>query len=166
MDSKRQQKFARLIQKELAEIFQRECSHLFQSTYISVSGVRVSPDLGVAKVHLSLLLSPQGRDLLKEVQLHTKTLRHELAKRIKNQVRVIPELIFYLDDTAEYAAKMDKILSQLDIPQESKEDPTNPFKSTDEVDLDEEDGLGDQEFDDFDDEEEEEEEEDTDGPTR
>ncbi len=162
MDSKRQQKFARLIQKELAEIFQRECSHLFQSTYISVSGVSVSPDLGVAKVHLSLLLSPQGRDLLKEIQLHTKTLRHELAKRIKNQVRVIPELIFYLDDTAEYAAKMDKILSQLDIPQDSKEDSTNPFKTEQETGFDDGDGLGDQEFDDFDEEEDEK----TDGPSR
>lgn len=162
MDSKRQQKFARLIQKELAEVFQRECSHLFQSTYISVSGVSVSPDLGVAKVHLSLLLSPQGRDLLKEIQLHTKTLRHELAKRIKNQVRVIPELIFYLDDTAEYAAKMDKILSQLDIPQDSKEDATNPFKTEQETGFDDDDGLGDQEFDDFDEEEDEK----TDGPSR
>ncbi|WP_071885413.1 ribosome-binding factor A [Rufibacter tibetensis] len=132
MESKRQQKFARLIQKELAEIFQRDVSHLFQSTYISVSGVAVSPDLGVAKVHLSLLLNPNGRDLLKEIKFHTKTIRHELAKRIKNQVRVIPELIFYLDDTAEYAAKMDKILSELDIPAESKEDPSNPFKSDDE----------------------------------
>jgi len=156
MDSKRQQKFARLIQKELAEIFQRECSHLFQSTYISVSGVSVSPDLGVAKVHLSLLLSPQGRDLLKEIKLHTKTLRHELAKRIKNQVRVIPELIFYLDDTAEYAAKMDKIISQLDIPQESKEDPTNPFQTEDEEDFEDEDDLAQE---DEDDEEEE-------GPSR
>lgn len=145
MDSKRQQKFSRLIQKELAEIFQRECSHLFQSTYISVSGVRVSPDLGVAKVHLSLLLSPQGRDLLKEIQVHTKTIRHELAKRIKNQVRVIPELIFYLDDTAEYAAKMDKILSQLDIPEESKEDPTNPFNRAEDEDLPEEEDFGDEE---------------------
>lgn len=116
MDSKRQQKFARLIQKELAEIFQRECSHLFGGAYISVSAVRVSPDLGVAKAYLSLLLNPNGRDLLNEIKVQTKTIRHELAKRIKNQVRVIPEIIFYLDDTAEYAAKMDKIISDLDIP--------------------------------------------------
>lgn len=116
MDSKRQQKFARLIQKELAEIFQRECAHLFQGAYISVTAVRVSPDLGVAKAYLSLLLNPNGRDLLSEIKLQTKTIRHELAKRIKNQVRVIPEIIFYLDDTAEYAAKMDKIISDLDIP--------------------------------------------------
>jgi ribosome-binding factor A len=155
MESKRQQKFARLIQKELADIFQREVSHLFHGAYISVSGVQVSPDLGVAKAHLSLLLNPNGREMLKEIQVHTKTIRHELAKRIKNQVRVIPELIFYLDDTAEYAAKMDKILSQLDIPAESKEDPTNPFTNP-ENDEDEDE-------DDFEDEDTEDEEEDTRG---
>ncbi|MGV3541408.1 MAG: 30S ribosome-binding factor RbfA [Rufibacter sp.] len=132
MESKRQQKFARLIQKELAEIFQRNVSHLFQGAYISITDVKVSPDLGVAKVHLSLLLNPNGRDLLNEIKVNSKTIRHELAKRIKNQVRVIPELIFYLDDTAEYAAKMDKIISELDIPAESKEDPTNPFRREDE----------------------------------
>ncbi|RNI23713.1 30S ribosome-binding factor RbfA [Rufibacter latericius] len=145
MESKRQQKFARLIQKELAEIFQRDVSHLFQSTYISVSGVAVSPDLGVAKVHLSLLLNPKGRDLLNEIKVNTKTIRHELAKRIKNQVRVIPELIFYLDDTAEYAAKMDKIISELDIPSESKEDPTNPFRNEEDYYLSDEDGEDDEE---------------------
>jgi ribosome-binding factor A len=153
MESKRQQKFARLIQKELAEIFQRECSHLFPGAYISVSGVRVSPDLGVAKVHLSLLLNPNGRDLLQEIKAQSKTLRHEMAKRIRNQVRVIPELIFYLDDTAEYAAKMDKIINELDIPSESKEDPTNPFTNPED---EEEDDLYDEEDLDDDDAEEDE----------
>jgi ribosome-binding factor A len=148
MESKRQQKFARLIQKELADIFQRDVSHLFHGAYISVSGVQVSPDLGVAKAHLSLLLNPNGREMLKEIQVHTKTIRHELAKRIKNQVRVIPELIFYLDDTAEYAAKMDKILSQLDIPSESKEDPTNPFTSPEDETEEEEDEFYDEDTDD------------------
>ncbi|MBA9075902.1 MULTISPECIES: 30S ribosome-binding factor RbfA [Rufibacter] len=150
MESKRQQKFARLIQKELAEIFQRNVSHLFQGAYISITDVKVSPDLGVAKVHLSLLLNPNGRDLLNEIRVNSKTIRHELAKRIKNQVRVIPELIFYLDDTAEYAAKMDKIISELDIPAESKEDPSNPFRSEeDEEDLYDEEGLEDEDEDDL-----------------
>ncbi|WP_076606534.1 ribosome-binding factor A [Rufibacter radiotolerans] len=148
MESKRQQKFARLIQKELADIFQRDVSHLFHGAYISVSGVQVSPDLGVAKAHLSLLLNPNGREMLKEIQVHTKTIRHELAKRIKNQVRVIPELIFYLDDTAEYAAKMDKILATLDIPSESKEDPTNPFTNPEDETGEEEDDFYDEDIDD------------------
>jgi ribosome-binding factor A len=122
MESKRQQKFAKLIQKELAEVFQRECSHLFPGAYVSVSVVRVSPDLGVAKVYLSLLLGANAKELLQEIKLNTKTIRHLLAQRIKKQVRVIPELIFFLDDTAEYAARMDQLFSGLEIPPADKEE--------------------------------------------
>jgi ribosome-binding factor A len=116
MESKRQQKFSRLLQKELAEIFQREVTHLFHGNYISVSVVRVSPDLGTAKVYLSLVLPGDGKALLLQVRENTKAIRHALAQRIKKQVRVIPELIFFLDDSAEYAARMDKIISDLHIP--------------------------------------------------
>jgi len=116
MESKRQQKFSRLIQKEIAEIFQRDVTHLFHGAYISVSMVRVSPDLGVAKIYLSLLLGGDGKTVLQEIKENTKIIRHALGQRIKNQVRVIPELIFYLDDSAEYAARMDKIITDLDIP--------------------------------------------------
>ena len=116
MESKRQQKFAKLIQKELAEVFQRECAHLFNAAYVSVGTVRVSPDLGVARVYLSLLLVQNGKELLQVIKGNTKTIRHFLAQRIKNQVRSIPELVFYLDDSAEYAARMDKLISELDIP--------------------------------------------------
>ena len=116
MESKRQQKFSRLIQKELAEIFQRETTHLFGSAYISVSIVRVSPDLGMARVYLSVMMAPNNEALLLEVRANTKTIRHLLAQRIKSQVRVIPELLFYLDDSAEYAAHIDKLFSNIDIP--------------------------------------------------
>jgi ribosome-binding factor A len=116
MESKRQQKFSRLLQKELAEIFQREVTHFFQCTYISVSVVRVSPDLGVAKVYLSLVLPGDGKAVLAQVRENAKAVRSALAQRIKKQVRVIPELVFFLDDSAEYAAKMDKIISDLHIP--------------------------------------------------
>ncbi|RDC65740.1 30S ribosome-binding factor RbfA [Adhaeribacter pallidiroseus] len=122
MESKRQQKFAKLIQKELAEVFQRECSHLFPGAYVSVSVVRVSPDLGVAKVYLSLLMGTNAKELLQEIKINTKTIRHLLAQRIKKQVRVIPELIFFLDDTAEYAARMEQLFSGLDIPPADKEE--------------------------------------------
>lgn len=116
MESKRQQKFAKLIQKELAEVFQRDIPHLFNGSYVSVGTVRVSPDLGMARVYLSLLLVQSGKELISEIRSNTKTIRHHLAQRIKNQVRSIPELVFYLDDSAEYAARMDKIIADLDIP--------------------------------------------------
>ncbi|CAA9219941.1 MAG: Ribosome-binding factor A [uncultured Adhaeribacter sp.] len=121
MESKRQQKFAKLIQKELAEVFQRECSHLFPGAYVSVSVVRVSPDLGVAKVYLSMLMGANAKELLQEIKVNTKTIRHLLAQRIKKQARVIPELIFYLDDTAEYAAHIEQLFSGLEIPPADKE---------------------------------------------
>ncbi|MBB6609627.1 30S ribosome-binding factor RbfA [Pontibacter sp. Tf4] len=121
MESKRQQKFSRLIQKELAEIFQRETTHLFGSAYISVSAVRVSPDLGIAKIYLSVMMAPNKEELLQEIRINTKTLRHFLAQRIKSQVRIIPELIFYLDDTADYAAKIDKLFDGIEIPPADKD---------------------------------------------
>ncbi|QCR23956.1 30S ribosome-binding factor RbfA [Pontibacter sp. SGAir0037] len=116
MESKRQQKFSRLIQKELAEIFQREVPHLFGGAYISVSVVRVSPDLGLARVYLSVMMAKSNEGLLLEIRANTKTIRHLLAQRIKKQVRVIPELVFYLDDSAEYAAHIDKLFSNIEIP--------------------------------------------------
>ena len=116
MESTRQQKFSRLIQKELADIFQRETSHLFSGVYISVTTVRVSPDLGLAKVYLSLMITKDPKATMAEIKAQTKSIRHLLAQRIKKQVRIIPELQFFLDDTAEYAAKMDKLISGLDIP--------------------------------------------------
>jgi ribosome-binding factor A len=123
MESKRQQKFSRLIQKELAEIFQREVPHLFGGAYISVSVVRMSPDLGLARTYLSVMNAKDGNEmLLQELRVNTKTIRHLLAQRIKKQVRVIPELVFFLDDTAEYAAKIDKLFSNLDIPPAPEED--------------------------------------------
>src|SRR5690606_1854286 len=123
MESKRQQKFSRLIQKELAEVFQREVPHLFGSAYISDSVVRMSPDLGLARVYLSVMNAKDGNEmLLQELRVNTKTIRHQLAQRIKKQVRVIPELVFFLDDTAEYSAKIDKLFSNLDIPPAPEED--------------------------------------------
>ncbi|MFC5270773.1 30S ribosome-binding factor RbfA [Adhaeribacter terreus] len=125
MESKRQQKFARLLQKELAEVFHRDVSHLFNGAYLSITTVRTSPDLGVVKVYLSMLLAKNPQEILATVRENTKAVRHALAQRIKNQVRVIPELIFFLDDSAEYAAKMDKIISDLDIPPAPEEDANN-----------------------------------------
>lgn len=122
MESKRQQKFSRLIQKELADIFQREVPHLFGGAFISVSVVRVSPDLGLAKVFISVMLAQNAQSLLLEVRANTKTIRHLLAQRIGKQVRVVPELAFFLDDSAEYAARIDKLFDNIDIPPAREDD--------------------------------------------
>ncbi|UOQ54102.1 ribosome-binding factor A [Hymenobacter cellulosivorans] len=131
MESKRQQKFASLLQQDLAAVFQRDLPHLFPGLLPGISTIRVSPDLGVARVYLSSLLANTGPALLELVRDNSKEIRQALAKRIRKQVRIIPELVFFLDDSAEYAAHMDAVLGKLDIPAETPEDSSDP-KSTDE----------------------------------
>ncbi len=122
MESKRQQKFSRLIQKELGELFQRDLRPLLGKAFVSITVVRTSPDLGLCKIYLSIMLA-DGNELIKSLQKeHYKEIRRVLGTKIRNQVRVIPELSFYLDDTAEYASKMDQIFSKLDIPPATSED--------------------------------------------
>lgn len=116
MDSKRQQKFSRLIQKDLGDIFQKEARDLFDGAFITVTEVKVSPDMGLARVHLSMMLVKNKAQLLEGIKDKGKVIRKMLADRIRHQVRVIPELHFYLDETADYAAKMDALISGLNIP--------------------------------------------------
>ena len=116
MDSKRQQKYARLIQKELGELFQRDSKSLFEGAFISVTNVRVSPDMGVVKVYLSFLLAKDKQALLDKVIANTKPIRKMLGDKIRDQARIIPELNFYIDDNVEYSAKMNDLFSKIDIP--------------------------------------------------
>lgn len=116
MDSTRQQKYARLIQKDLGEIFQRDAKNLLGGHFITVTTVRVSPDLGIAKVYLSFLNSKEKEKILQSINQQTKPIRNLLAERIRNQARIIPHLLFFLDDNVEYAAHIDQILSKIDIP--------------------------------------------------
>jgi ribosome-binding factor A len=121
MESKRQQKHSKLLQKELGDIFQKEAKHLIGRAMVTITRVMVSPDLGFAKVYLSILLTDpkSSYELINE---HKKEIRHTLAKRIGKSVRIIPEIAFFLDDSAAYAQHMDKIISDLNIPQAPKED--------------------------------------------
>ena len=121
-ESKRQQKFSRLLQKELSEVFQRDIPHLFNNAFVTVTGVRMSPDLGVAKVDLSFMLAENPGQLLDHINEHKGEVRGALGRRIRKEVRHIPELIFYLNENADYASRMDKLISGLDIPPASEED--------------------------------------------
>jgi ribosome-binding factor A len=116
MESKRQQKVSRQLQKDLSEIFQREVPHLFNGAFITVTSVRVSPDLSVARVYLSFLASKNKQLLLETIQDKGKVLRQHLGDRVRHQLRIVPELHFFLDDTADYADKMDKLFSGIEIP--------------------------------------------------
>ena len=120
MESTRQKKYARLIQRELGEIFQQDIKHIFHHAFITVTRVAVSPDLGVAKVHLSFLQTGSNENIMELIQARKRDVRRMLGERIRKQVRVIPELVFYLDEGASYASHIDEILSKLDIPPEDK----------------------------------------------
>ena len=116
MESKRQQKVARQLQRDLSEIFQRDVPHLFNGAFITVTSVRVSPDLSVARVYLSFLATKNKEMLLESIREKSKVLRQHLGERVRHQLRIVPELGFYLDDTADYADKMDKLFAGLEIP--------------------------------------------------
>jgi len=122
MESKRQQKMASLLQQELAAVLQRDLPHLFGGGLApSISLVRVTPDLGQARVYLSLLLGNDANERLDIIRENAKPIRQALAKRIRQTARVVPELLFFHDDSAAYAAHMDQVLGTLDIPPAPKD---------------------------------------------
>lgn len=113
MESKRQQKFAGLLQEELAAIFQREGAAYLPNTLVTITKVRVSPDLAVAKVYLSFFNTNNTSLSLATVNSHSSEIRYKLGSRIRHQARVIPTLSFFVDDTNEYVEHMDKIFDKI-----------------------------------------------------
>ena len=109
MQGTRLEKIARLIQKELSELFRAETAKT-RGTIVSVSSVRVSPDLSIARVYLSVFPSDQGAAVVKNVNDNEKTVRYNLAQRIRFQLRRTPELVFYLDDSLDYIEHIDQLL--------------------------------------------------------
>ena len=113
MESKRQQKFSRLIQKELSEIFQRDVHSLLPNAMITITKVRATPDLGIVRVFLSFFNTSDTALAINTITAHNAEIRYNLGKRIKDQVRGVPQLEFFMDDTNEYVDKMDKIFKRI-----------------------------------------------------
>ena len=111
MDSIRQNKVAKLLQKELAEIFRSEARNLFNGAFITVTIVRVSPDMGLAKIYLSIM-GNNGKASLKMVEEKTKEIRKRVGNALGKQLRIIPELHFYIDDSLDYAMKIEALLKK------------------------------------------------------
>ncbi|HNV81324.1 MAG: 30S ribosome-binding factor RbfA [Tenuifilaceae bacterium] len=112
MEGTRLTKVARQIQKDLGEIFQRQSKSLFQGRMITVTTVRVSPDLSVARVYLSIFPTEKKEEVFELIKQSTKTIRHELAQRIRNQMRIVPELAFFIDDSLDYIENIDRLLKE------------------------------------------------------
>jgi ribosome-binding factor A len=112
MDTTRQNKISRLIQKELGEIFQQHGRSHYGGAMITVTNIVITKDLSLAKVYVSLFATKDKDELLKKIIANTKELRLLLAQRVRNQLRVMPELKFYIDDALDYIEKIDKLLKQ------------------------------------------------------
>lgn len=111
MESTRLSKIERLLQKELSDIFQKQTQGM-HGTLVSVSVVRVSPDLSVARVYLSIFPADKSEELLKAIRANVKAIRYDLGQRIRLQVRKIPELSFFIDDSLDYIEKIDNLLKK------------------------------------------------------
>jgi len=122
MESKRQQKFAGVIQEDLAAILQRESNSYLPNTMVTITKVRVTPDLAIARVFLSFFSNNNNQLALQTIKQHASEIRYKLGSRIKDQVRVIPQLEFFIDDTSEYVDRMDKIFDKISKEERQKEE--------------------------------------------
>ncbi len=109
MQQARLEKIARLVQKELSEIFRLETAKI-GNILVSVSSVRVSPDLSIARVYLSVFPSDKAQEIITNVNTNEKGIRYALAQKVRYQLRKCPELTFYLDDSLDYIDHIDSLL--------------------------------------------------------
>ena len=110
MASIRQEKIAGVLQKELSLIFQKEARTLCMGAMVSVTIVRIAPDMSSANVYLSIFAAKENAEVLANIQDNAKQVRHLLAQVVKNQLRKTPELAFFLDDSYDYAKQIDDLL--------------------------------------------------------
>ncbi len=109
METTRQNKIARLLQKELSDIFLLQAKSM-PGVLVSVSAVRISTDLSVARAYLSIFPSDKSEELIKNINAGMKSIRYELGTRVRHQLRIIPELKFFIDDSLDYLEKIDALL--------------------------------------------------------
>jgi ribosome-binding factor A len=110
MESTRQKKVSRLIQKELADIFLKRGNEFAHGKLISITRVRISPDLSFAKVYISIFPAVNQDDILKSIEEHSSKIRFELGHKVRSQLRIVPDIAFHIDDSLDYIDKIDKLL--------------------------------------------------------
>lgn len=118
----RQQKYGKLIQKELSDIFLKNKRGFLGSNFVTIAEVKLSPDLSVAKVYLYLTLAKDKNAVLQNIQLHKSEIRKSLGDRIRNQARIVPNLVFYIDEQEENAKRMEDLIKSLNISKEKTEE--------------------------------------------
>lgn len=111
METTRQNKISRLIQKELSEMFLLQ-TKATNGILVSVSAVRISPDMSIARVYLSVFPSEKNQEIVKNINGNMKAIRYELGMRVRHQLRIIPELKFFVDDSLDYVERIDELLKK------------------------------------------------------
>ena len=111
MQETRQNKIARLLQKELSQIFQEQTRSL-HGVMVSVTRVKVSPDLSICTAYLSIFPSEKGKEMISNITRNEKQIRYELGTRVRYQLRIIPELRFFIDDSLDYIERIDELLNK------------------------------------------------------
>ena len=111
-ETTRQQKVARQIQKDLAEIIRARGMAAYDGALLTVSGVKITPDLALAKVYVSIFPSAKAEDVMERLGEETSRLRGELGRRVAKQLRIVPELAFYHDDSLDYVEHIDELLKK------------------------------------------------------
>ncbi len=112
MESKRQHKISKLLQQDLSQIFQLDARRLYQGAMITVTKINITPDLSVAKVYVSLFATKDADKTLQLIKENTKDVRFQLGNRVKHQLRIVPNLQFYIDDSLDYIENIDSLLKE------------------------------------------------------
>ncbi len=112
VESTRQQKIAKQIQRDIADIFQKECRELFKGILLTVTSVRVSPDFGYAKIYVSVFPFNRNEEVIALLKQHNWSIRKSLGSKIKHQLKVVPEIDFFLDDSLEYIENIDRAINR------------------------------------------------------
>lgn len=110
VETTRSQKITRQIQRDISDIFQKEARAIVSGALVSITVVRISPDFALAKVYLSIFPFNKSKEIMEKVREEAWFIRRELGKRMKNQIKSLPEIAFFLDDSMEYAENIESVL--------------------------------------------------------
>ncbi len=111
MQETRQNKIARLLQKELSVIFQEQTRSM-HGVLVSVTRTKISPDMSICTAYLSIFPSERGEELLQNIEKNNQQIRYTLGQRVRYQLRIIPELRFFIDDSLDYIDRIDELLKK------------------------------------------------------
>jgi ribosome-binding factor A len=126
MESKRQKQVARVVQQYMNDIFLKEGKEITEDALVTISQVKMTPDLQVARVYVSIYNSKHPDEIMHYIQVNAKTLRHLLGQRIRHQLRKVPELSFFKDDTLDEVFKLEEIFRELNEEKQDGEGEADP----------------------------------------